>query len=104
MGIVWHACCCYNSRMSYHLGSYPHTPVKELQVIKYTILCTYPSGQQRLVSTYLEDDKDNIPEEFVECLQGCNPHNYYEVVGVEILKDSNARQLSVQQTIPVGVL
>lgn len=59
--------------------------------MKYAILCTYPSGQQRLVSTFLEDDKDNISDEYMECLQGCNPHNYYEVVGVSLsfLKEAN---------------
>lgn len=69
-------------------------------MIRYAILCTYPSGQQRLVSTYLEEQAENIPDEFVECLQGCNPHNYYEVVSVEILhtKVTYAQQLSVQST------
>jgi len=59
-------------------------------MIKYAILCTYPSGQQRLVSTFLEDDKDNISDEYMECLQGCNPHNYYEIVGVELAFLKNA--------------
>ena len=54
-------------------------------MIRYAILCTYPSGQQRLMSAHLEDEKDNIPVEYLECLQGCNPHNFYEVIGVEIV-------------------
>ena len=58
--------------------------------MKYAILCTYPSGRQRLVSTFLEDDKDNISDEYMECLQGCNPHNYYEIVGVELAFLKNA--------------
>jgi len=59
--------------------------------MRYAILCTYPSGQQRLVSTFLEDDKDNISDEYMECLQGCNPHNFYEIVGVSLsfLKEAN---------------
>ena len=72
--------------------------------MRYAILCTYPSGQQRLVSTYLEDDKDNIPDEFVECLQGCNPHNFYEIVGVTLTHlDQHAQQLPIQSSIPEGV-
>jgi len=63
------------------------------------------------VSTFLEDDKDNIPDEYLECLQGCNPNNYYEVVEVEInfLKDTNAThstagtQAQVPQSNVVGV-
>ena len=73
--------------------------------MKYAILCTYPSGQERLISTFLEDDKDNISEEYMECLQGCNPHNFYEVVGVELtfLKETHAQQLPIQSSIPEGV-
>lgn len=83
--------------------------------MKYAILCTYPSGQQRLISTFLEDDKDNISDEYMECLQGCNPHNYYEIVGVSLsfLKEANgnhtgtgtATQVSQSngQTVSAGV-
>jgi len=66
--------------------------------MKYAILCTYPSGQQRLVSTFLEDDKDNISDEYMECLQGCNPHNYYEIVGVTLsfLKEANGNHIGTR--------
>jgi len=74
-------------------------------VIRYAILCTYPSGGQRLVSTYLEEQAENIPEEFLECLQGCNPNNYYEIVSVEILhpRVTNAQQLPLQQRVSAGI-
>lgn len=72
--------------------------------MRYAILCTYPSGQQRLVSTFLEDDKDNISDEYMECLQGCNPHNYYEIVGVELtfLKESNGLHSPTGQATSVS--
>lgn len=57
----------------------------------FAILCTYPSGRQRLISTFLEEKREDIPDEYIECIQGCNPNNYYEVVGVQLnyLKERN---------------
>jgi hypothetical protein len=75
-------------------------------VIKYAILCTYASGTQRIVSSYLEDSEDAFPEEFLEQLQLCNPDCYYEVVLVKIahIRKDNAYQLPVQQALPSSIL
>ena len=72
--------------------------------MKYAILCTYPSGQQRLVSTFHEEDKDNISDEYMECLQGCNPHNFYEIVGVALsfLKEANGNHSTTGQAASVS--
>lgn len=75
-------------------------------MIKYAILCTYASGIQRIVSSYLEDSEDAFPEEFLEQLQLCNPDCYYEVVLIKIahIRKDNAFKLPIQQTVSTGVL
>lgn len=60
---------------------------------RYALLCTYPSGVQRIVTTELAFDAESVvTDEYLECIRLTNQNCHYEIVELNIRHMENAHE------------